>query len=127
MAYRLQLMENTLEGNTSFTSETGSHECVALVQGAAGAPNTRVWQKGIKVLDAKIGSIPLGTAIATFDGSGRYPQSARHAAIYVTHDSHGIVVYDQWASQGKVSKRKIRKRGGINRSVNDASFYYVIE
>ena len=76
------------------------------------------------------GEIPRGTAIATFDANDRYPTDAlgRHAAIYLTHDEHRILVLDQWNAQGQVLQRPIwfKRPKGTKRS-NDADTFYVIK
>jgi hypothetical protein len=69
----------------------GSGECVALVQAATGAPQTAHWRPGPQVEGNS--SIASGTAIATFDRNDHY---AGHAAIYLTQDSVGLHVIDQW-------------------------------
>lgn len=50
-----------------------------------------------------------------------------HAAIYVSHDVHGIKVYDQWNSQGMSKMRTIRYKNLNSRNVNDAQWFYVVE
>jgi hypothetical protein len=105
----------------------GSGECVAFVQTAALAPNTSTWKKGVAVK----GNMNLikGTAIATFDSNGKYAnlKTGNHAAIYVSQDSIGIWVYDQWRTQGAVRKRQIRFKGGVGRPSNDGDAFSVIE
>src|SRR5712692_3466851 len=85
----------------------GSGQCVAFVQQTARVPTTIHWKMGRKIAgDHAIGS---GTAIATFDPGGTYGNhidGRSHAAIYVTQNTVGIVVYDQWAGQ-PVHKRTI--------------------
>jgi hypothetical protein len=82
------------------------------------------------VSDAKAADIARGTAIATFDDKGKYPSDAlgQHAAIYLSHDTNGITVLDQWNSQGEVKERTIRfnRPAGTRRS-NDANTFYVID
>jgi hypothetical protein len=106
----------------------GNTECVVFVQQATDAPDTELWIKGIKVIDAPEGKIERLTAIATFH-DGKYPtdDKGKHAAIYLSHDPNGIWVLDQWNSQGCVKKRKIRSKvsEGTIRS-NDANWFYVI-
>jgi len=129
MSFKLNIISE-LEGNASFKNDKGNHECVVFVQQATGATNTTSWKKGIKVMDAAIGSIPKGTAIATFDSAGKYPLESgkRHAAIYLSHGKDGIKVYDQWNSQGMVKARTIHSDLKLMRSyVNRAENYFVIE
>jgi hypothetical protein len=74
-------------------------------------------------------NISKGTAIATFNAKGSYPNHAtgNHAAIYAGQDETGIWVYDQWISQGRVGKRHIRFKGDPGISSNDGDDYFVIE
>lgn len=127
MGYTSKFSLDSLDGNSDFKNDKGNHECVVLVQQATGIPSTSTWSKGIKVMDAKAGEISVGTVIATFDENGKYPNDARHAAIYESHDQSGINVIDQWNKQGKAARRKIRLKKGKTRDVNDADWYYVVE
>jgi hypothetical protein len=74
-------------------------------------------------------NISRGTAIATFDASGRYPNhsTGNHAAIYISQDAGGIQVYDQWDKKGRVSKNYIRFKGARGISSDDGDDYYIIE
>ncbi|WP_426954466.1 BPSL0067 family protein [Muricoccus radiodurans] len=84
-----------------FGRSVGSGQCVALVQAANPAIGpTRGWSRGAAVR----GNVALqpGTAIATFDASGRYANArngSSHAAIYLGQDATGIQVLDQWAGR----------------------------
>lgn len=101
-------------------------QCVRYVQVAAKAPATTQWVQGVKVRGAQ--NISKGTAIATFV-DGQYPNNStgNHAAIYLSQDADGILVLDQWVSQGKVKKRKIRFKGGSGSPSNDGDTFYVVE
>lgn len=127
MAYLANVELDTLENRSEFKNERGEHQCVVLVQGVSPAPRTAEWKQGKRVLDTPPGEIPKGTVIATFDTSGKYPLTARHAAIYLGHNASGIEVYDQWVKQGMVKKRIIRFKNLPRRDVNDAKYYYVVE
>lgn len=127
MSYQAKVSLSSLEGNSSYTNEKNNYECVTLVQKVANAPNTGQWKRGVKVMAAKKGSIPIGTVIATFDEEGRYPPTARHAAIYVDHNEGGIGVYDQWNKQGMTKFRTIRFKNLPLRTVDDAAYYWVVE
>lgn len=127
MAYQTTVELASLEGRPDFKNERGEHQCVALVQAVSEATRTVEWKQGKKVLEAQPGEIPPGTVIATFDLQGKYPLTARHAAIYVAHNASGIEVYDQWVKQGMVKKRIIRLKNLPRRDVNDAKYYYVVE
>ena len=104
----------------------GSGQCVALVQQADSSVGlTATWTQGAQV----VGNTDLapGTAIATFDGSGRYANAtdgSSHAAIYLGQDAAGsIQVQDQWLGH-PASVRTIRASG--NNQANSASAFYVI-
>lgn len=130
MSYKLKVPEKDVFGKAKYVSPQGKTECVEFVRQAAGAPQTTLWKNGKKVSDAKFGDIARGTAIATFDSSGRYPTDAlgKHAAIYLEHNSQRILVLDQWNDQREVKQRPIwfNRPKGTKRS-NDADTFYVIE
>ena len=83
---------------------------------------TSLWVKGVPV-EGNAGIVE-GTAIATFNTLGHYEG---HAAIYVSQDSAGIKVFDQWITgAGKsVGPRTIRWNG--NGVSNCARGFYVVE
>jgi|OpeIllAssembly_1097287.scaffolds.fasta_scaffold128219_2 hypothetical protein len=116
-----------LDGSTKFANEKGNFECVALVQQTAKAPHTSTWVQGKRVMDCAPGEIALGTVIATFDETGKYPLTQRHAAIYENHDATGINVVDQWNSQAMAKRRKIRLKNLPARDINDAKWYYIVQ
>lgn len=103
----------------------GNGECVRFVQTCAGAPSAATWRPGRQIKGAD--HIATGTAIATFI-DGVYPngRTGNHAAIYVSHDDRGIVVWDQWRGQA-VHQRTIRYKEGDTDPSNDGDFFYVIE
>ena len=89
----------------------GNGQCVALVKEATGAPATSAWSAGDPVRGNK--DITPGTAIATFQ-DGKYcnkTDGSSHGAIYMSQDSSGIYVIDQWKGQ-PAHARKIRFQGG---------------
>jgi hypothetical protein len=112
MAYKLQKRESDVLAEGQFVNAAGDAECVEFVRQAAGAPHSTSWTQGDSVLDAKIGGILRGTAIATFDSKGKYPTDAKgkHAAIYLSHTATSIRVLDQWKGQGRVIERTIRAK-----------------
>lgn len=81
--------------------KVGDNVCVALVQIYAHAPTTRAWREGTKVVGDR--TLPLGTAIATFDKKGRWPGKSKgnHAALYLGQTSDFIRVIDQWDRDDK--------------------------
>ncbi|MBU4231811.1 MAG: BPSL0067 family protein [Proteobacteria bacterium] len=102
----------------------GDGQCVAFVKEVSGAPQTSLWKEGEKVRDA---NIDTGTAIATFI-NGVYPSHSHgnHAAIYVSQNAEGLVVWDQWVGH-PVSQRTIRFKGGVGDPVNDGDAFSVIK
>ena len=129
MPYKLKLAEDKVLDAKQFINAKGNTECVEFVRQATGAPQTAFWKSGAHVIDAKQGSIPRGTAIATFDKSGKYPTDAlgKHAAIYLSHNVEGILVLDQWNSRGRVLPRTIRINKPDVPRVDAAKQYFVIE
>jgi hypothetical protein len=130
MSYRLQKAEQDVFGKNKFTNASGKTECVEFIRQATGAPATANWRKGVKIADSKPGQIQRGTAIATFDASGKYPTDGlgKHAAIYLFHNQSSIQVLDQWDAQGEVKPRPIwfNRPKGTKRS-NDGNMFFVIE
>ncbi|MCU1294224.1 MAG: hypothetical protein JWP08_3074 [Bryobacterales bacterium] len=107
----------------------GTGQCVSFVQQASGAPQTALWKRGKKVKGDL--TITKGTAIATFNAVGKYTNSldgTSHAAIYISQDGLGVVVWDQWKGQ-PVHQRTIRFQGGAIgvKPVNDGDAFYVID
>lgn len=109
-------------------------QCVALLQHYADLPKSDTWKEGKAVLGNK--DIVKGTAIVTFvDGRYLSLPKGNHAAFYISQDTGGIRVVDQWADdekKPKVSERYIQKKGKhpngkyIDPS-NNAEAYSVIE
>lgn len=125
--YTSKISLNELDGSTAYANEKGNFECVALVQKVSGIPHTTTWKQGMRVMDCAPGTIATGTVIATFDENGKYPLTARHAALYEKHDASGITVVDQWNAQMRAKRRLIRLKNEPARSVNDAKWYYIVE
>ncbi|CAM2718038.1 unnamed protein product [Rotaria socialis] len=92
-------------------------ECVSFVKKCTGDRRaTSQWRQGKRVRTTRV---PYGAAIATFP-NGKY---SGHAAIYISQDSVGIQVWDQWRGH-TVSKRTIRWNG-TGLSNNGDSFYVI--
>ncbi len=115
----------------SYDGQTvGDGQCVAFVEAAAGTPTTAGWQRGQLV---KGNAVATGTAIATFDPDGTYgnhTDGRSHAAIFVSEQPDGLLVWDQWVAQPvnhSVSQRTIHFRDGQGLAVNDGDQFYVIE
>jgi hypothetical protein len=107
--------------------KVGTGQCVALVQAVSMAPNTGSWHAGVQVLHSTPGTITKGTIIATMVDD-HYPNHAHgnHAAIYLSHDSNGIYVIDQWVGQ-PAHYRTIHNHGDQGNPSNDAMRFYVVE
>jgi hypothetical protein len=116
----------------------GGGNCVDLVKGVVPGLkglSTATWRRGAHVVDAK-GLIP-GTAIATFDERGRYPNHdhGNHAAIFVASAGASIWVMDQWKNDPHrpwVAMRLIypgrhKPDGSLVDPSNSAEAFYVIE
>ena len=131
MSYLLTVKESEIKIDVkdAYKNASGKTECAYFVQQVTNAPSTTAWKVGKNVLEASPGTIPRGTAIATFV-NGQYPNDdlGKHAAIYLSHDKNEIQVLDQWNSQHMVKQRPIRanKPAGTRRS-NVAEDFYVIE
>lgn len=130
MSYKLQVSEKDVFGKAKYVNRQGKTECVEFIRQATGAPQTASWKKGLKVSDARLGNLPRGAVIATFDVNGRYPVDGlgKHAAIYLEHNAERIIVLDQWNDQGEVKQRPVYfKRPMGTRRSNDADTFFVVE
>lgn len=113
----------------SLGKPVGNGQCVAFVERAANTPRTPSWRRGAQVKGSP--ALAAGTAIATFDASrshGNHTDGRSHAAIYVSQNAQGIVVYDQWVGQ-PVHQRTIAFRDSSYKghAVNDGNQFYVID
>lgn len=110
----------------------GNGQCAVFVQQVTGAPNVHSWRPGLKVL-GNGALIAPGTAIATFNSHGVYPNMnhGNHAAIFVSENGSSITVIDQY--HGKHSHHPgpstYNKAGSGNdhHMTGDPEYYYVIE
>lgn len=123
------------------TPNAGDGECVDLIKeyvpGLKGR-STASWRAGAWVMEAGP-SIRKGTAIATFDQDGRFPQhrTGQHAALVLRVMGSGIWVVDQWRNNGgKIGKRLLRlpapgqqrnPDGSFQRASNNPLAFRVIE
>jgi hypothetical protein len=104
----------------------GTGHCIAYVRETSGAPITTQWRRGDPVRGS--GCAP-GTAIATFDPSGRYGNHVdgrSHAAILIAETDEGLLVCDQWIGQ-LVQHRTIQFRNGEGKAADDGDRFYVVE
>lgn len=116
------------------TVKVGSKQCVALLQHYSKLRQTALWKEGQSVVGDI--SIAKGTAIATFVG-GKYQSlsTGNHAAYYLSQDSAGIWIMDQWKddkSKPKVSAHYIKRKGKLASGAfldpsSNADAYSVIE
>jgi hypothetical protein len=110
----------------------GNGQCAVFVELVTHAPKVHFWVRGIKVL-GNGHLISPGTAIATFNSSGHYPNMphGNHAALFVSEDGHAIKVIDQW--HGKTTSHNPGPstyhsgHGDDQHMTQDANFYYVID
>jgi len=116
------------------TEKVGSKQCVALLQHYGILPHTSKWAAGASVFGNQ--AVLKGTAIATFvDGKYKSLSTGNHAAFYVSQDTKGIWILDQWssdASKPKVSMRHIKPKGTNSDGAfvdpsNNADAYSIIE
>lgn len=93
----------SLEGSAS----KGSGQCAALVQATLPIGFTKNWREGIGVR-GNGNLIQKGTAVATFV-DGYYPNNEHdnHVAYYLSQNTAGVTVMDQWTGKG-VSSRLMR-------------------
>ena len=104
----------------------GTGHCVPFVREVTGLPPAARWRRGALV---RGGNCAPGTAIATFNAAGRYPNSMSgdsHCGILLAEHEDGLLVADQWLGQ-HVHERVIRFRGGRGDAVNDGDRFYTIE
>lgn len=80
-----------------------------------------------------IGALAAGTVVATFDDNGRYgsrKDGTSHAAIFLRKNAIGIVVLDQWVTNGVrqvVHERTIRFGNKAGKKINNGDAYYVVD
>jgi hypothetical protein len=108
----------------------GDGQCVAFVRTASGAPQHSEWKRGELVKSSN--TIIQGMLIATFDPNGKYgsrKDGTCHAAIFIRKSVTGIVVLDQWITNGR--RQPVHERiisfSGIGRKINNGNEYYVVE
>lgn len=100
-------VETIPETNTGLVS---NKSCAGLVMHYTRVGRAAKWKKGEAVRGNA--TIRKGTAIATFV-NGVYPNlpTGNHAALYVSQDSTGIWVVDQWEDLEKPHKRHMKFQG----------------
>jgi hypothetical protein len=123
MGYVYSGVDELAKGDTPIA---GSGECrphQGIRSGLKGR-STSTWRAGAWVMEAG-SSLRRGTAIATFDRDGRFPQhrTGQHAALVSRVMASGIWGVDQWRTKGdKISKRLIRRPPPSQRRNADGSF-----
>lgn len=135
MPFIIDVSKIKYEAN-AYSGDWGT-QCVALVQmgppaaGSSNPPGTSSWRRGISVKSAPANTIQKGTVIATFTPAGTYPNKAegsRHAAVYISHDSKGITVIDQWDTKTTPSQRVLSFVGDDQpRAVDKGDQYFIVE
>jgi hypothetical protein len=84
--------------------------------------NTGAWKKGAQAKGNT--NILPGTAIATFDSSGKY---SGHAAIYESQTSSGINVVDPWVTPPAKAIHKRLLRFAAHGNSNNGDNFFVID
>ncbi|OOG64541.1 CHAP domain-containing protein [Rhodanobacter sp. B04] len=110
-----------MDGQTRGTDLCG--QCVSYVKKVCPSlPVTSQWRKGAAVRNNA--NIASGTVIATFNASGHYEG---HAAIYVSQNAAGVLVYDQYVTppSPKAIGPRVLRWGAHGRSNNGDNFYVV--
>jgi hypothetical protein len=99
-------------------------QCVSYVKVVTpGLPQTSKWKKGALVRG--LATVKAGTVIATFDAKGHYHG---HAAIYVSQDEDGILVWDQYITPPNpkpIGSRTLRF--GAHGNSNNGDKFYVVD
>jgi hypothetical protein len=131
MSFIIDIGKVKIGVDNAYTNFAGA-QCAALVQQAplisgGQVPRTRFWRRGSRVKDLKWNEIAEGTVIATFDEMGNYPSERRHTGIYVSHDTKGILIIDQWATRPRAKPRTLLFKGGEIRQVDNGDFYWIVE
>lgn len=86
----------------NITQSVGNGFCVPLIQLTTAVGHTSTWKAGASLAAVPHPELKAGTAIATFNQSGKYESKARgnHAAFFVQYSARegqpGIVIYDQY-------------------------------
>jgi hypothetical protein len=113
----------------------GNGQCVTACAHFSGVTgDTKQWTEGPPV--ANNSSIPVGTAIATFDSNGHYPGNSakdKNSGIYMGQGKNGsILILDQWPGHPQTGTpahpaeiRPVRFDDGRTLS-NSAEAYHVI-
>ncbi|ALN83082.1 BPSL0067 family protein [Lysobacter antibioticus] len=126
-----QIFARTIELPAADEDNNGIYWCAELIKVWFKAPHTTAWRAGRRLKPG----LPLqpGTAIATFNEKGLFPQDGiAHAAIFVhyTRSGDGIVVIDQWPQYSVVRTRTLAwdyNDGDFHRSyVNSAKNFFTI-
>ena len=101
----------------------GNGHCVSLIRACSDAPTTNYWLAGEQVTKS---SPKPGTVIATFE-NGKYPNRiGYHAAVFISQNQDGILVWDQW--KGKpVHQRLIRIGNKKTKASNSAQAYRIVK
>lgn len=102
-------------------------QCVAFVKVAAKAPHTAAWRRGARVRGNA--AVHPGTAIATFDANGAYgnhTDGSSHAAIFVSQDTNGLTVLDQFVFPRTKSVGQRTLAFGHGTPANNGDDFFVI-
>jgi hypothetical protein len=113
----------------TFVDDGGGHykgECVSLVKKMSGKmPATSSWKKGNLVKGDS--AVVKGTAIATFEGGKKFISGNGHAAIYISQDTGGIWVWDQYNHPPKAVGKRYLPFDDSKGNPNNGNKFYVID
>ena len=105
----------------------GNGQCVALVRAInPGLGFTASWVRGEPVRGNT--DLQPGTVIATFNANGRYTSAtdgSSHTAVYLSQDSKGIQVLDQWRGQ-PAAVRTIPWTNPNGTKADNGNHYYTV-
>jgi hypothetical protein len=101
-------------------------QCVSFVKALAHSTSNH-WVQGVNVVSSG-GSVPIGTAIATFRSDGSYDGHAAFLADYVRDKGTGTVIglelYDEnWCESWLVGAHTMKVTG--SGTIGDAGAYFV--
>ena len=105
--------------------QIGSGECVAACTHFANLPGSNLLKAGPAVMDKP--NLEPGTAIATFNSNGRYPQTdvPKNSAIYLGRGARGSIwILDQWNPGHPPTPREVLPSGSF--PSNNPNGYSVI-
>ena len=109
-------------------------QCVYLVQSLSDSGRTQDghghgrWFAGTHMAPDTVGSIPVGTPVASgWDSEGAYPNGRhQHAAVFLRADATGFWVVEQYAGKPSIMERHLDWVTNRTDYFHDANQYYTI-